>query len=137
MKVTNILKNSTKFYHIYGYGNLNSSNLKASNHSIITDIPKVVGGKDNGPQPVEMLLSGLIGCETATCNYIARNMKPRIKIDKIDFNIKAERNEDGALLLPIGRTDLPSSSLNHIYGTAYVYTKSSQVIKKKNIKLII
>jgi hypothetical protein len=56
-------------------------------HSIKTDLPKAMGGRDEAPQPVETLLAALVGCTQATALFVGRQMKPnRVVIDKIEFN---------------------------------------------------
>lgn len=111
---------------------------------IITDVPKLMGGKNEGPQPVELLLASLAGCELVTAQFIARNMRPRVTIDRIDFDMHASRDQRGAMgSLPIVVTStskqdeessfrsssssslLPPSRLERIWGTAMVHTSAS------------
>lgn len=84
---------------------------------IITDVPKLMGGKNEGPQPVEMLLASLCGCELVTAQFIARNMKPRVVIDQIDFDVYACRDQRGAIgaihSLPIQFTDRSGGNGDH------------------------
>ena len=42
------------------------SHSQAEGHEIFTDVTRAQGGKDSAPQPVNLLLGALIGCETAT-----------------------------------------------------------------------
>jgi len=84
-----------------------------------------MGGLNTAPQPVEMLLASLCGCEQVTAEFIARHMKPRVKIDKIEFEIQAARNPRAAITLPLG-VDLPPSRLERIWGTATVHSTASQ-----------
>jgi uncharacterized OsmC-like protein len=44
-------------------------------------------------QPIPSFLAALAGCELSVAQYIAKNMK--IKIEKVEFDIKAERDERG------------------------------------------
>jgi len=61
-----------------------------------------MGGGDSAPQPVEHLLAAYIGCTQATAMFVGRNMKPRIQIDRLEFDIVGERDIRGALdCLPI------------------------------------
>ena len=91
-----------KHYNIKGNGKQSIVKMQTNTgHTIQTDIPQKMGGKDTAPQPVEYLLSALIGCTQATSTYVGRMMKPRLLIDRIDFDIHGYRDERGALELPI------------------------------------
>ena len=81
-----------------------------------------MGGENTAPQPVEMLLAALCGCEQVTAQYVARQMKPRLLIDKIDYDIQATRDQRGSLTLPIDPdTELPPSRVERIWGTATIH----------------
>ena len=74
----------------------------STGHTIQTDVPIKMGGKNEAPQPVELLLAAFIGCTQATALFVGRQMKPdRIILDKMEFDIQAVRDEQGALSLPI------------------------------------
>jgi len=98
-------KDTTKSYHLTGIGIGQKGSTKTqtnTNHIIHTDIPISMGGENTAPQPVEHLLAAFIGCTQATAIFVGRNMQPRILIDRIEFDIKGERDERGALdCLPI------------------------------------
>ena len=117
-----------KHYHLSGTGKRSQCELtsKESGFELITDTPKKMGGQNKGPQPVEMLLASLIGCEQATAMYVARHIP--MKIEKIDFEIDAVRDERGALTLPLGldHDTLPPARLSFISGKATVHTDASQ-----------
>ena len=66
-----------------------------------TDVPRAMGGKDAAPQPVELLLAALVGCEQATAAYVCRHLSRRVRLDSIDFRYEAERDPRGALHLPL------------------------------------
>ena len=66
-----------------------------------TDVPRAMGGKDAAPQPVELLLAALVGCEQATAAYVCRHLSPRVRLESIDFRYEAERDPRGALHLPL------------------------------------
>ena len=91
-----------------------------------------MGGTNAGSQPVELLLSSLISCETATSQFVARWMKPRMKMDSIEFNIEAMRDQRGSLNLPLSsiilneKEEVISSKLQSITGTAFLTTVASQ-----------
>ena len=118
-----------KSYHLTGSGTSTTTHMIQSKLSepIITDVPRAMGGMNKGPQPIEMFLSSLCGCELVTAQFIARNMKPRVIIDRIDFDIRACRDQRGAISLPVGRDmkELPPSRLERIWGTALLHTTAS------------
>eukprot|EP00976_Prorocentrum_cordatum_P033251 677248-Prorocentrum_minimum.AAC.4 len=60
-----------------------------SGHTLHTDVPSKDGGGDTAPQPVEHLLTALVGCEQATAAFVARRMKPRLRLESITFNYEA------------------------------------------------
>ena len=89
-----------KHYSISGVGQRSKVTCKTNtNHILEADVPKQMGGGDEAPQPVEHLLAALVGCTQATAVYVGRRLQPRLVIEKIDFNIKAYRDERGALSL--------------------------------------
>jgi len=87
-----------------------------------------MGGNDAAPQPVEYLLASFIGCTQATAIFVGRNMKPRVFIDRIEFDIVGERDERGALdELPIEvGTRLPDvpARLISVSGSIKVFAKN-------------
>jgi uncharacterized OsmC-like protein len=118
-----------KSYHLVGEGCGNACKMRTSgnkSHHLATDIPHAVGGGDTAPQPVELLLSALTGCKTATAHFVSRQMRPRIRLSRIDFDISAERDEKGALQLPIGTPfdSYAPSRLQRIWGTATVHLEA-------------
>ena len=70
-------------------------------HLIRTDLPRFMGGSDEAPQPVHLLLASLVGCEHATASFVARQMRPRVQLDSVTFRIYAERDQRGAIALPL------------------------------------
>lgn len=92
---------------------------------LATDIPKKVGGANSAPQPVELLLASLIGCETATAHFVARHLwpRPQNKIRSIEWStVVAERDERGALHLPIQDAPPVPAGLTRVSGVATVAT---------------
>ena len=119
---------SLKTYQLKGFGESCKTNvLTDTTHKLNTDIPKAMGGQDSAPQPVEHLLSAYIGCTQATAIFVGRNMKPRVLVDKIEFDIVGQRDERGAVDdLPITQqSPLPQipARLSSINGTIRVFTK--------------
>jgi len=110
---------------VEGTGSRNSSYIRtADGFELRTDTPKQMGGSNTAAQPVYMLLSALIGCETATANFVARQMKFRIR--DIRFRLSAWRDERGAISLPLEVTDHIPSQLQVVKGEAVVDTDATQ-----------
>ena len=115
-----------KHYNIKGNGKQSIVKMQTNTgHTIQTDIPQKMGGSDTAPQPVEYLLSALIGCTQATSIYVGRMMKPRLLIDKIEFDIHGYRDERGALELPIDTIPSIPARLQCVSGTVKVYFKKN------------
>mmetsp|Transcript_24523 Transcript_24523/g.67897 ORF Transcript_24523/g.67897 Transcript_24523/m.67897 type:complete len:343 (-) Transcript_24523:227-1255(-) len=115
-----------------------SSQSSPTKHTLLTDIPKQMGGQDLAPQPVETLLAAWMGCTQATALFVARHLlsthrtstasssssTQRLVLDRLEFtNIKAWRDERGALDLPILANQPPDvpSRLQEITGTIRVF----------------
>lgn len=60
-------------------------------HDIISDAPAASGGDDNGPSPVELMLSGLAGCTGIDVTNI---MKERLAdVTKFEITVDDERED--------------------------------------------
>jgi Fe-S protein assembly co-chaperone HscB len=136
MKISRVLYSRSRS-KIYGLNSIGQGSRCVSNtdtgFSITTDLPKLSGGSNTGPQPVELLLSALTGCKQATAMFVGRHMKPRMYIDRIEFNLNASRLEHGAIKLPLsvidsggGGSDMPPSRLQSVDGTAQVYLTNNK-----------
>ena len=114
-----------KRYELRGIGRNSMVEMHTNTgHTLKTDVPKKMGGTDVAPQPVETLLAALIGCTQATSIFVGRNMTPRIFIDRMEFDLRADRDERGALAMPIDKTpDIPAR-LTSIHGMIRVFAKS-------------
>jgi hypothetical protein len=105
-------------------------------HTIQTDLPKKMGGKDLAPQPVELLLAALMGCTQATALFVSRQMYNQktltvstnksnlLLLDRLEMDIVAIRDERGSLHLPIIDNPPVPSKLQLITGTVRVYMKT-------------
>ncbi len=117
----------TKSYYIRttGVGSQVMSHMEnlPGNPVVAMDVPRAMGGQNSAPQPVEVFLASLCGCEQLTATFVARHMEPRIDIKRIDFEVRAMREERGAIGLPLDE-DLPPSRLQRIWGTAVVHVSS-------------
>ena len=61
-------------------------------HTISTDASKKIGGKEDGYQPLELLIFGLAGCTGIDVILIAEKMKQ--KITDLKININARQREE-------------------------------------------
>ena len=106
-------------------------------HSLATDIPKPMGGKDTAPQPVETLLASWMGCTQATALFVGRNLPERLSISRIEFeNIEAFRDERGALQLPIEETPEIPSRLQRITGKIRVFERKGVQISAEQMEVL-
>jgi putative redox protein len=133
--------NHAKTYHIQGHTTpkAKSSVTMTTNtgHSLQTDLPKPMGGKDEAPQPVETLLAALIGCTQATAIFVGRQMKPdRLVIDRMEFSLTGTRDERGALQLPIDIDPPVPSRLQQVSGTIRVFTAKGTSISNEQMTLL-
>ena len=126
-----------KSYSISGTGRRSAVAMTTNTgHELFTDVPQKMGGSDTAPQPVEHLLAALIGCAQATAIFVGRSMKPRLLIDKIEFDIQANRDARGALQQPIEETpDIPAR-LQYVSGTARVFFKGNDNVSLEQLQLL-
>jgi uncharacterized OsmC-like protein len=68
--------------------------VKARDFMMIVDEPPILGGQDEGPNPVEYLLSAIVGCLNVTGYIVAKEMKLTIN----SLEIKAHGNINPGLL---------------------------------------
>ena len=132
---------SIKSYQIQGSTSASSKSgvimTTSTNHTIRTDVPLKMGGKNEAPQPVELLLAAFIGCTQATALFVSRQMKPdRIILDRMEFDIQAVRDEQGALSLPIDQDPPVPSRLQRISGTVRVYAAKQQAISDLSLRIL-
>jgi uncharacterized OsmC-like protein len=125
-----------KSYTIHGVGKGSRVEVRTNTgHELRTDVPaptSTMGGTDSAPQPVETLLAALLGCTQATAIFVGRHLEPRVLIERLEFvDIVAERDERGALSLPIDVDPSVPARLQKITGTIQVYTRRTQTKNKK------
>jgi len=125
-----------KTYSAIGIGTGVKSTVQVSKHQVTTDLPRLLGGHDQSAQPVELLLSALIGCETATAAYVSRKMKPRLDIERLRFEYFAERDDLGSLQLPIDKDPDVDSKLKRIYGSVNVKVKDGLIKDGSRLELL-
>ena len=83
--------------------------------------PEEDGGADEHPQPVELLVAALIGCEQATAAFVARHMTPRLALAGLTFEYVARRDERGATSLPLHAPLPVPARLTGVTGVATVH----------------
>mmetsp|Transcript_70362 Transcript_70362/g.141728 ORF Transcript_70362/g.141728 Transcript_70362/m.141728 type:complete len:170 (+) Transcript_70362:72-581(+) len=116
-----------KTYHLNGLGSgVECTSTTQDGHTISTSLPKMMGGSNSAAQPVYLLLAALVGCKQATAMFVARQMKPPVVITSIKFEVKASRDEKGALSLPLAKPLEAVSRLQQVSGRAMVETQASQ-----------
>jgi uncharacterized OsmC-like protein len=98
----------------------------STGHEIHIDVPRAIGGTDTAAEPVYHLLAALAACEAATARYVALKMRPRVVIAGMRFTLNAERNQNGALQLPIDTPPEVWAGLTQIVGTCTVHTEAPQ-----------
>jgi uncharacterized OsmC-like protein len=108
----------------------------STGHQLKTDLPTLHGGDNSAAQPIETLLSSLLGCEVATAHYVARYLwpKPHNRIKCIVWeDVKAKRDERGALALPIDAPPPVSPILTHVSGTAIVSLDAGSPVSNSDV----
>ena len=117
-----------KNYRITGSGIGSHCNIVTHDDwKLSTDVTTSQGGTNKAAQPVLLLLASLAGCELATARYVAFKSNPRIVMGKIEFEINGNRDERGALHLPMYTEPPEPARLEHVWGSATVYdTNASQ-----------
>ena len=117
-----------KNYRVTGSGiGLHCNIVTYDGWKLSTDVTISQGGTNKAAQPVLLLLASLAGCELATARYVAFKSNPKIVMGKIEFDINGNRDERGALHLPMYTEPPVPARLDHVWGTATVYdTNASQ-----------
>lgn len=109
-----------KRYQITGDGCGTAAAVTARGHKIFTDVPRSGGGDDAAAQPVELLLAALIGCETATASFVARQLG--VSLGSVAFELDAVRDTRGSAHVPVDAPAPAPSRLSRITGVARVTT---------------
>ncbi|CAE7335455.1 unnamed protein product [Symbiodinium natans] len=115
-----------KRYHLVASGQGCSATSETDDgYKVRSDTPTSAGGTGTAPQPVQLLLAALVGCEQATAHFIATKLRlPPIR--RIEFDIHAERDEWGSLAPPVKEPPPALSRLQRITGKAVVFTDASE-----------
>jgi putative redox protein len=132
---------ATKAYHFSGGstedGRPGCTVHTNTGHTITTDLPKIGGGRNASPQPVELLIAALLGCKVATAHYVARHLFPRPhnRLASVRFSeVVAERDERGALALPLTDPPPTTSALTRVRGVVTVVPSSCGTITSSDIR---
>jgi putative redox protein len=89
-------------------------------HKLIVDEPKSLGGKDEGPSPVELILAALATCQEIT--YKAFATASGINIESVSVNLTGTLDLQGFLAL--NKNTRPG--FQHISGTVDIKSSSSK-----------
>jgi uncharacterized OsmC-like protein len=117
-----LIKGAQKIYRVIGTGIRSNCFIQSYlNRELITST--ISTPKTSSITPIELLLSSLIGCEQATSSFVAQQMN--LILDRVEFDVYGERDATLPITLPL-QIDLPPTRLHRIYGTATVFTSSSQ-----------
>ncbi|MBB5173010.1 OsmC family protein [Texcoconibacillus texcoconensis] len=68
-------------------------NAKAGKHSLIIDEGSQMGGTDQGPNPMQTLLSALAACENVTAHAVAREIN--FDLQGLSFDVRGEFDPRG------------------------------------------
>lgn len=123
-----------KTYELRGHGAGGACSIVAGRHAVRTDLPRAMGGRDEAPQPVELLVSALVGCEQATAAFVARQMKPRMALRGIAFEYAAARDDRGATSLPLHAPPPVSAGLGRVRGTATAHLAEGKSETRERIE---
>lgn len=63
-----------------------------SNHQVLMDASREVGGEDKGPRPMELLLHGIAGC--TGIDVVKTLEKMKVDIDDFKISVDGERAND-------------------------------------------
>lgn len=70
--------------------NATKINLQSGKFKIVIDEPENMGGTDDGPSPIQMLLMALAGCLNVTGHEVARQRG--LKLKKLKISIEGNMN---------------------------------------------
>ncbi|CUS47705.1 MAG: putative redox protein [Idiomarinaceae bacterium HL-53] len=72
------------------------------NHRWLADEPETLGGADEGPAPMEMVLAGLGACTSMTLRMYAK--RKEWPLEKVTVNLRHEKGKPGADKRIVGET---------------------------------
>lgn len=78
--------------HIRYSGNMSFIGKADSNHFVVMDASKKVGGEESAVKPIELILIGLGGCTGVDVVSILSKM--RAPLEKLEILINAEQSDD-------------------------------------------
>ncbi|MFC3345223.1 OsmC family protein [Paenibacillus abyssi] len=68
---------------------------KAKRHEVVIDEPPATGGTDSGPNPLQLLLCALAGCENIVSNFVAKEIN--FDLQEIEFSIEGQVDLRGVM----------------------------------------
>ena len=101
------------------------TDIKAGDHVMIIDQPESGGGKNEGPNPLEVFLAALGGCLGTIAAIIARQER----IDLRGFEVSVEGDLDKAYLL--GKTEEGCAGFTEIRATVKIDADMTDEEKKE------
>ena len=105
-------------------------------HVLHTDVPEKRGSENSAPQPVEHLVAALVGCTQATATFVGRMMRPRLLIERMDFEIEASRDQRGALGMPIDEMPAIPARLQRVSGTVTVHFHEGVEVTDDQLRIL-
>ncbi|MCK4965717.1 OsmC family protein [bacterium] len=78
--------------HIRYSGNMSFIGKADSNHFVVMDASKKVGGEESAVKPIELILIGLGGCTGVDVVSILSKM--RAPLENLEISIEAEQSDD-------------------------------------------
>lgn len=85
--------NDTMTFHVTGITEKMKTTIKAKQHEIIMDEPPILGGNDEGPDPLSYLLASLAGCENIVAAMVAQEMN--FDLQSMKFDVKGRFDPQG------------------------------------------
>jgi putative redox protein len=71
--------------------------LSMRGHLLVADEPQDNGGKDTGPTPTELILSGLAACTASTLRMYADRKDWEVERIDLELSIRIEKTENGQI----------------------------------------
>lgn len=81
-----------------------ATRISMRGHVITADEPISNGGKDHGPTPTELVLSGLAACTAATLKMYADRKEWLVERINVEIGIHSEKRADGTQTAHITRS---------------------------------
>jgi len=110
--------------------NSTKTTVKARNFSIVIDEPPILGGKDEGANPVEYVLAALAGCLNVVGHVVAKEMDVQIK--NLEFELSGSLNPEKFM----GRETPDRAGYKNIEVKVYIDSDADELTLSKWLKAI-